>query len=41
MPVQENLGGEVRKGVLTGRGRFYGGARADGEEMPVIGRRSG
>jgi hypothetical protein len=26
LPLQENLGGKVGKGVLTGRGRFYGGA---------------
>jgi hypothetical protein len=35
MPLQENLGGEVGKGVLTGRGHFYDGACADGEETSV------
>jgi hypothetical protein len=40
MPLQENVGGDVRKGVLTGRGRFCGGTHAD-EETPVRGRRSG
>jgi hypothetical protein len=37
MPLQENLGREVRKGVLTGRGSFYSGVHTDGEETPVRG----
>jgi hypothetical protein len=40
MQLQENLGGEVGKGVLTGRGRFCNCARTDGEETLVRGRRS-
>jgi hypothetical protein len=30
MPQQENLGGEVRKGMFTGWGHFYGSVDADG-----------
>jgi hypothetical protein len=37
MPLKENLEGEVRKGVLIGRGRFCGGTRADEEETGVRG----
>jgi hypothetical protein len=37
MPLQENLGGEVGKGVLTERGCFCGGVSADREETPVRG----
>jgi hypothetical protein len=38
LPLQENLGGEVGKGVLT-RSCAFAVAHADGEETPVRGRR--
>jgi hypothetical protein len=41
MPLQENLGREVGKGVLTRRGCFCSGARTDGKETLVRGWRSG
>jgi hypothetical protein len=36
MPLHENLGGDVGKGVLTRRGRFCGGTHTDGEETSVM-----
>jgi hypothetical protein len=40
MLLQENLGGGSGRGCSLG-GHFYGGARANGKETPVRGRRSG
>jgi hypothetical protein len=37
MPLQENLGEEVGKGVLTGKGRFCSDARVDMEDTLVRG----